>query len=104
MSFAIVGSLLAVHVLLEAWGIEPLRLLAPVADAGGRWRTFATLGNPAWSAEYLAAVYPLVHLSLLQLNVTNSRSATPKWRSFVPGLVWAVFCASIAVTGSRLGL
>lgn len=103
-TLAATGGLVAVHALLEAWGCEPLLLFVPTQDTGDRWRTFATLGNPAWTAEYLAVTYPHVHIAIRRWLQAHAHSAGQTWRNRLPWLAWSVFLAAIAVTGSRLGL
>lgn len=83
---------MACHACLQAAGADPLAWIVgrPVRESG-RWRIFATTGNPAWTAEFLAAGAPVAVW----------------WASrFTPGarLLWLLFAAAILPTGSRLGL
>ncbi len=102
--FSAAGIVMALHALLQAWGLDPFELLpGRSVTAEGRWRAFTTMGNPNWTGEYLAVTFPLL------LVTVRSR-----FRLFAPGrsravrlaepIVWSVTFAAVVATGSRLAL
>lgn len=95
-AFAAAGGVIAMIALLQASGADPIELIAggPLR-AEGRWRVVATLGNPTWTGEFLAAVLP-VTLFVLR------RSFHGRWSRVFEWSVAIFFAAAVLATGSRL--
>ena len=93
------GLLVAGHTFLQAVGCDPLQILSngPLLMEG-RWRLFSTMGNPNWTAEYMA------------LTVAIAAGVAGRWstgRFFHFGrctavCVWIFFGLLIIAAGSRL--
>jgi O-antigen ligase len=89
---AVAALVMACHARLQAANMDPLAWIVgrPVQESG-RWRIFATTGNPDWTAEYLAAAAPIA----VWWASRFTRGAA--W-------LWLLFAVAILPTGSRLGL
>jgi tetratricopeptide (TPR) repeat protein len=97
-AFAAAGCAIAVIALLQAAGADPIALIAggPLR-AEGRWRVVATLGNPTWTGEFLAALLPITLFVLRRL-------IRAKWALFIEVTVAIVFAGAVLATGSRLAM
>ena len=97
-AFAAAGFLVCVIALLQAVGADPVELIAggPLR-AEGRWRVVATLGNPTWTGEYLAAVLPIA-LFMVRRSTSAARA-----RSLEAAMA-IIFAAAVLATGSRLAM
>jgi len=95
-AFVFASVLMTVHASLQAFGRDPLEFLvgAPV-QAAGRWRAFATTGNPNWTGAYLAATAPFV------ARVAHQWSRSARLAGL---LVWPLYGAAVLATGSRLAM
>ncbi len=95
----VAGAAVAVLALLQWSGLDPVGALLHVAPVlGGRWRILATTGNPGWTAELVAVVFPLA-LTLLAAPGPQSRR---RW--IAAGGATFLAAAAVAVTGSRTGI
>lgn len=95
------GAVVALHAYLQALGLDPLQwaVQGPLL-AEGRWRLFSALGNPNWTAHYLALTAPLTAAwAGEQVSVKY-----PTWQSLGRALVWVLYAFVIAAAGSRLAL
>lgn len=89
--------IVAVMACLQSAGLDPMWWLLHLQSARpGRWRILTTIGNPGWTAEFLAVSLPL---ALAGLVGRQSRSA----RLRILGVSWLFVTAAI-LTGSRTGL
>ncbi len=85
--------------LAQAWGIDPLRIFLDLSSSRpGRWQTLTTLGNPTWTAEWIAVSFPFV---MVALGFGRERSPAVRWTLILAALL---LTAGVAVTGSRGGL
>lgn len=87
----------AVLAVLQAAGLDPVRwLLSLHSSRPGRWRILTTTGNPGWTAEFLAASFPL--------TAAWAWSRPRRLRRVLLPLQAVLFTAPVALTGSRTGL
>lgn len=95
-AFVVTSVLMMVHALLQASGRDPFEFLVggPV-QAAGRWRAFATTGNPNWTGAYLAATAPFV------ARVVHQWSRPTRLAGL---LVWPLIGTAVLATGSRLAM
>ncbi len=87
----------ALIALLQAIGLDPVWWLLHLQSARpGRWRILTTIGNPGWTAEFLAVSLPLVLAGLVERKGRTLRLGAL-------GLS-ALLVAAVVVTGSRTGI
>lgn len=87
--------LVAGMAVLQGVGLDPMRWIFSLQSSRpGRWRILATTGNPGWTAELLAAAFPLA--------VAWAWSGILR-RRLLPGLA-LLLTTAVALTGSRTGL
>lgn len=113
---ALSGFCVALHALLQSAGLDPWTRSGFYLDAGleGRWRLFTTIGNPNWTAAYLACTAPLIawltHQATVAFKHGTGKGAAlcrrisrfiPVGRIAAPA-VWIVLFAAIFAAGSRL--